>query len=61
MQLPHAVQLIITDNGIGFDVSNNKIGMGLTNIRNRLEIFNGKMKLISAPGEGCKLAVEFAE
>ncbi|HMF72432.1 MAG TPA: PAS domain-containing protein [Flavitalea sp.] len=61
IQLPHSVQLIITDNGIGFDVSNNKIGMGLTNIRNRLEIFNGKMKLTSSPGNGCKLAVEFEE
>jgi two-component system sensor histidine kinase UhpB len=60
-QLPHAIQLIITDNGVGFDMANNKVGMGLTNIRNRLEIFNGKMKLTSAPGEGCKLAVEFAD
>lgn len=61
LQLPHAVQLIITDNGQGFDASNGKVGMGLTNIRNRLEIFNGKMKLSSAPGQGCRLAVEFAE
>jgi len=60
-QLSHAVQLSITDNGIGFDMNSNKFGMGLTNIRNRLEIFNGKMKINSAPGEGCKLVVELAE
>ncbi|RYG32325.1 MAG: hypothetical protein EOO01_34385, partial [Chitinophagaceae bacterium] len=61
IQLPHAIQLIITDSGQGFDASNGKVGMGLTNIRNRLEIFNGRMRLTTAPGQGCKLAVEFAD
>jgi signal transduction histidine kinase len=60
-QTGHSTQLVITDNGVGFDVNNSKFGMGLTNIRNRLEIFNGKMKLTSAPGQGCKLAVEFTD
>lgn len=57
----HAIQLAVGDNGKGFDTSTSKIGMGLTNIRNRLELFNGKMKIISSPGEGCKLTVELSD
>jgi two-component system sensor histidine kinase UhpB len=60
-QFSHGTQLTISDNGVGFDVAANKVGMGLTNIRNRLEIFNGRMKINAAPGEGCKLTVEFTD
>ncbi|MET0298648.1 MAG: PAS domain-containing protein [Flavitalea sp.] len=59
--LNHGVQLVITDNGVGFDSTTNKVGMGLTNIRNRLELFNGRMRIATAPGEGCRLAVELED
>ncbi|AXY75228.1 PAS domain S-box protein [Paraflavitalea soli] len=53
---PH-VQLTIQDNGIGFDPEQVKPGMGLNNIRNRIEVFNGEMEIRSAPGNGCTLEV----
>ncbi|WP_315816553.1 PAS domain-containing protein [Paraflavitalea speifideaquila] len=51
------VQLTIQDNGIGFDPQQMKPGMGLNNIRNRIEVFNGEMEILSAPGDGCTLNV----
>ena len=53
------VHLVINDNGIGFDVQQVKHGLGLNNIRNRLEVVNGKMNIQSHPGEGCTLVVDF--
>ncbi len=49
--------IIVHDNGIGFDVNTESFGLGLTNIRNRVEIFDGKVELTSAPGNGCTLTV----
>ena len=43
------------DNGIGFDlheVTDKKSGMGLYNIQNRLKSINGKLRILSQPGEG---------
>lgn len=53
----HHVQLTIQDNGVGFDPEQVKPGMGLNNIRNRIEVFNGEMEIRSAPGKGCTLEV----
>jgi two-component system sensor histidine kinase UhpB len=53
------VHLSITDNGKGFDPENIISGMGLMNIRSRLEQVNGKMLLHAAPDNGCTLAVSF--
>ena len=53
------VNCAIQDNGTGFDVDKNKPGMGLINIRSRLDVANGQMRLQSAPGAGCTLEVEF--
>jgi PAS domain S-box-containing protein len=53
-----AVQLSITDDGIGFDAkSKNKKGVGLYNIESRAELFNGKMSIVASPGKGCKLNI----
>jgi two-component system sensor histidine kinase UhpB len=53
----HRVQLTIHDDGVGFDPEQVKPGMGLNNIRNRIEVFNGEMEIRSTPGNGCTLAV----
>ena len=53
------VHLSIEDDGIGFDINKVRSGLGFKNIRHRLELFNGRMKIISAPDEGCKLEAMF--
>jgi two-component system, NarL family, sensor histidine kinase UhpB len=50
-------EMIIEDNGIGFDTSQKKKGIGITNIFNRVESYNGNSHLTSAPGKGCILSV----
>ncbi|RYG05918.1 MAG: hypothetical protein EOO02_02295 [Chitinophagaceae bacterium] len=52
------VELIIQDNGVGFNTSTTNSGIGLTNIRNRAEVLDGFMEIMSAPGEGCCLLIQ---
>lgn len=52
-----SIFLTITDNGKGFDTQTAREGLGLSNIRTRVALFNGKMELKTAPGEGCVLLV----
>jgi two-component system, NarL family, sensor histidine kinase UhpB len=47
----------IKDNGIGFDPAKKTNGIGLRNIGNRVEVYNGQMKIKSAPGKGCELRI----
>ncbi len=49
----------ITDNGKGFDENKIRTGIGLKNIQNRLNAFNGRIELKTAPGKGCTLAGTF--
>ena len=53
------ISLSITDNGKGFDMEKvkSKKGVGLHNIANRTELFNGKMNMVTSPGNGCKLNI----
>ncbi|WP_166437244.1 PAS domain-containing sensor histidine kinase [Niastella caeni] len=52
-----SVVLCIEDNGIGFNPSQSRNGVGITNILNRVETYNGSVRIISAPGKGCRLEV----
>ena len=52
------ILLCITDNGKGFDPSATRSGIGLININERVKLYNGTVKLDTAPGKGCKLTVE---
>jgi PAS domain S-box-containing protein len=49
--------LQISDDGRGFEISKTKKGVGLNNIINRAELFNGKVEIIAAPGAGCTVKV----
>ena len=49
--------LRISDNGIGFDPSKKPKGVGFLNMQTRLSLFNGEMKVISSPGNGCELEI----
>ena len=53
----NAVYLLIEDNGIGFNLNQSRNGVGISNILNRVESYNGSAQFISAPGQGCQLEV----
>jgi signal transduction histidine kinase len=53
------IHLSVVDDGIGFDPKTVKRGIGLENIKRRTEVFAGTHTIISSPGNGCKLIVEF--
>lgn len=54
---PAKIVLSIHDNGKGFDTHLNRKGIGISNIRRRAEVFNGKVAIESSPGKGCLLSV----
>jgi two-component system, NarL family, sensor histidine kinase UhpB len=51
------VEIMICDNGVGFDTTQKRNGIGITNIYARVESYNGTANIISKPGEGCILSV----
>jgi PAS domain S-box-containing protein len=51
------IKMSIKDDGVGFDVSKIKRGIGLSNIRRRAEVFGGNLDIISSPGNGCTLLI----
>ncbi len=53
----NSIHLLIQDNGRGFDMEQVKRGIGLANIRNRAETFNGSLNIITSPGKGCSIEV----
>jgi len=53
----HNLELFVSDNGRGFDPSSAKRGLGLNNIINRAELFNGKAEIKSIPGQGSTVTV----
>ena len=59
-----ALRLIVSDNGKGFDPEemfarkDNSKGMGLFNIRERVQYFGGKLKVDSSSGEGTLIIIE---
>jgi PAS domain S-box-containing protein len=54
----NVLNMIVSDNGIGFNVESIKKGIGLANMKRRAELFSGNFHIESSPGHGCKLAVD---
>lgn len=52
-----AVFLSIEDDGIGFNTTRLRKGVGITNILNRVETYNGMAHIFSSPRKGCRLEV----
>ena len=50
----------VFDNGQGFDPAKISGGIGLKNIRSRLELFSGSLTVDAAPGRGCRLVAQFS-
>src|SRR5579863_103346 len=62
IQLVHRdarLELWIKDNGKGFDTTKKRKGIGLDNMAARVVAYNGKVEIISSPGNGCTLCVIF--
>jgi PAS domain S-box-containing protein len=51
------LQLIIKDDGVGFDLKQTKRGIGLSNIHDRTQFYNGTVDIQTTPGKGCTLSV----
>jgi PAS domain S-box-containing protein len=51
------IHVLMHDNGIGFEIGMKKSGVGIVNIVNRVESFNGKVSFETNPGVGCKLDI----
>ncbi len=51
------VKLEINDNGKGFDPHQTRQGIGLANIHERTQFYNGTVDLQASPGKGCALSV----
>jgi len=57
---PRGVTLILQDDGRGFDPNAPRpasAGIGLANLRRRLQSLGGRLEIHSAPGQGVRLAV----
>jgi PAS domain S-box-containing protein len=56
-QFNNRLSIVIVDDGVGFDTSSIKKGLGITNMMTRAENLNGSLTLHSSPGHGCTLQV----
>lgn len=53
-------QLLISDNGKGFDKEDEKTkGIGFINIFNRVNTYDGTVEVLTSPGNGCLLDINF--
>jgi len=54
------IKLYYKDNGVGFnpdEVTLNSLRMGLGNLKNRIQSFNGQFNLLSAPNKGMEVSI----
>ncbi|MEJ7586548.1 MAG: ATP-binding protein [Ferruginibacter sp.] len=47
----------VKDDGKGFDLAKDRKGIGISNMINRIESFNGKMEIDTSIGNGCRVRV----
>ncbi|NCI49302.1 response regulator [Sediminibacterium roseum] len=51
------VKVMIGDNGQGFDVTQKRRGVGIANMINRIDLFNGEVLIDSSPGMGTRIRI----
>jgi signal transduction histidine kinase len=51
------VYIFVKDNGKGFDINDKRNGIGISNMINRVESFNGNMQIDTIPGSGCQVKI----
>jgi PAS domain S-box-containing protein len=52
-----ALRIEMKDDGKGFDLKKKRKGIGISNMMNRIDSFNGKMAIRSSPGKGCTIQI----
>jgi len=57
-KLDGTLKLLFEDDGIGFDIQNSKNGIGLNNIKNRLDTLSGTMNIDSLPNRGTVIDID---
>ncbi|HLK28039.1 MAG TPA: PAS domain-containing sensor histidine kinase [Puia sp.] len=53
----NVINIVVEDDGKGFDVSCKRKGIGISNMINRIESYNGQIEIKSSEGNGCKIFV----
>ncbi|MGI3027160.1 sensor histidine kinase, partial [Vibrio cholerae] len=58
-QMGTMLQLMIRDDGVGFSIKDARVkrGIGLRNMRERVEFLGGELELMSEPGFGTEITV----
>ena len=54
----NTINILVFDDGKGFDTEKKRKGIGISNMANRVESFNGEMKIESSAGKGCKIMIK---
>jgi signal transduction histidine kinase len=54
------IELLIEDNGVGFNMENARGGTGITSMRERAELSLGSFQIHSAPSEGTSIIVTWS-
>lgn len=52
------ISIVVADDGKGFDVNKKRKGIGISNMMNRIESFNGEVSIESSPGKGCRIMIK---
>ena len=55
VQGPSELTFRVTDDGVGFDASTVHAGAGLQNMRDRLGALDGRLSIVTAPGQGTRV------
>lgn len=55
----HGIKICVSDNGRGFNPAHPSKGIGLNNILNRVESFNGTFSINTMPAGGCQMEFVF--
>jgi PAS domain S-box-containing protein len=51
--------ICIVDNGVGFNPQQARGGLGLNNMKNRIEVFQGSIEIVSSENKGCAICIHF--
>jgi PAS domain S-box-containing protein len=51
------IKIKLKDNGVGFNMHSYPMGLGIRNIRSRVQSYNGTIDIISSPGQGTEFNI----